>query len=312
MTTAFERPDIIRPPSERLSYFLPLTSGCSNASCSFCQYYGSKLRIRPLDDVKKEIDALALYVRTRMRVPGMPEVMYEVARHWDGQGLFLQDGDALVYPYDDLVAALEYLNLRLPSIRRVATYGTAADVVRRTEAELENLRRLKLGIVYLGLESGDEEILNLICKGADIDLMIRAARMAKAAGILTSVTVILGIAGEERSQKHALETARVLTEMDPDYVGALTTTFVPGTPLHDELTRGSFQPVSPFGSLKELLTIIEHAEFTNCFFSSMHASNYFSIRGRLPEEKERMLSELMEVLAQGDQSALRPEFLRGL
>src|SRR5512136_1539961 len=115
MRMPFERPDIIRPPSERLSYFLPLTSGCSNASCSFCQYYGSKLRVRPLEDVKKEIDALAIYVRTRMRVPGMPEIMYEIARQWDGSRLFLQDGDALVYPYDDLVDVLEHLNLRLPS-----------------------------------------------------------------------------------------------------------------------------------------------------------------------------------------------------
>lgn len=312
MTIAFERPEIIRPPSERLSYFLPLTSGCSNASCSFCQYYGSKLRIRPLDDVKKEIDAFAVYVRTRMRVPAMPEIMYEIARQWDGKGIFLQDGDALVYPYDGLVSVLEHINLRLPSIQRVATYGTAADIVRRTEAELKELRKLKLGIVYLGLESGDEEVLKGICKGADIGQMVRAARMAKAAGILTSVTVILGIAGEERSERHALETARVLSEMDPDYVGALTTTFVPGTPLDDQLTKGSFRPVSPFRSLKELLTILEHASFTNCFFSSMHASNYFSIRGRLPEEKERMLSELREVLNQGDQSALRPEFLRGL
>ncbi len=312
MTTAFERPEIIRPPSERLSYFLPLTSGCSNASCIFCQYYGSKLRVRPIDDVKKEIDALALYVRTRMRVPGMPEIIYEIAQQWDGSGLFLQDGDALVYPYDDLVAVLEYLSLRLPSIQRIATYGTAADIVRRSDVELKSLRKLKLGIVYLGLESGDEEVLKGICKGADISLMVKAARMARAAGILTSVTVILGIAGEERSERHALETARVLSEMDPDYVGALTTTFVPGTPLHDELEKGTFRPVSPFGSLKELTTIIEQARFTKCFFSSMHASNYFSIRGTLPDDKERMLSELREVLSQGDPRQLRPEFLRGL
>ncbi len=312
MTTPFERPDIIRPPSERLSYFLPLTSGCSNASCSFCQYYGSKLRIRPLDEVKKEIDALSLYTRTRMRVPGMPEIVYEIARHWDGKGLFLQDGDALIYPCNDLVAVLEHLTARLPSIQRVATYGTASDIVRRTEEELTRLRKLKLGIVYLGLESGDADVLRGISKGADISEMIRAAHLAKAAGIQTSVTVILGIAGVERSDRHALETARVLSEMDPDYVGALTTTFVPGTPLHDDLTRGRFKPVSPFGSLRELATIIEHSTFTNCFFSSMHASNYFSIRGRLPEDKDRMLSELREVLKQGDQSALRPEFLRGL
>ena len=312
MTLPFRRPDIIRPPSERLSYFLPLTSGCSNASCGFCQYYGSKLHIRPLEDVKREIDALSLYVKTRMRMPGIPEIVYEIARQWDGKGLFLQDGDALVYPCDDLVAALEHANERLPFIERTAAYGTAADILRRSQEELVALRRLKLGIIYLGLESGDDEVLKGIAKGIDTRGMIEAARRARAAGILTSVTVILGIAGVEGSHKHALETARVLSEMDPDYVGALTTTFVPGTPLHRDLTDGRFKPLSPFGSLRELIAIIENSKFTKCFFSSMHASNYFSIRGTLPGDKDRMLAELREVVSQGDQSALRPEFLRGL
>jgi len=312
MTTPFERPDIIRPPSERLSYFLPLTSGCSNATCSFCQYFGSKLRIRPLDEIKREIDALSLYERTRMRLPGIAEIVYEVARQWDGRGVFLQDGDALVYPYNDLVAALEHVNARLPSTQRIATYGTAADILRRSKKELMALRELKLSIIYLGLESGDSEVLREISKGVDPQKMVEAARLARSAGIMTSVTVILGIAGVEGSEKHALETARILTEMDPDYVGALTTTFVPGTPLHSQVTKGEFKPVSPFGSSKELMTIIESSSFTDCFFSSMHASNYFSIRGRLPGDKERMLSELREVFSQGDQTALRPEFLRGL
>ena len=308
----FERPDIIRPPSERLSYFLPLTAGCSNASCGFCQYYGSKLRIRPLDDVKKEIDALALYVKTGVRVPGVPWIVYEIAEGWDGRGLFLQDGDALVYPYADLVGALAYLKERLPSIHRVATYATAADILRRTPEQLGELRKLKLGIVYMGLESGDDDVLKRIAKGVNTDEAIEAARRAKSAGILTSITVILGIAGVEGSEKHVLATARVLTEMDPDYVGALTTTFVPGTPLHERLRKGEFTPVSPFQSLLELYTIVEQSEFTYCFFSSMHASNYFSVRGTLPQDKQRMLTQLKKVIEQGDPASLRPEFMRGL
>jgi radical SAM superfamily enzyme YgiQ (UPF0313 family) len=312
LTTIFERPDIIRPPSERLSYFLPLTSGCSNASCSFCQFYGSKLRLRPLDDVKKEIDALALYMKSRIRVPNVAEIVYEIASGWDGKGLFLQDGDALVYPYRDLVGALTYLNEKLPSIDRIAAYATAADILRRTPEELYALRKLKLGILYIGLESGDDEILGEICKGVDTRGMIEASRRARNAGILTSVTVILGIAGKDGSERHALATARVLSEMDPNYVGALTTTFVPGTPLYQAAVTGRFKPLTPFESLKELLMIMENSTFTNCFFSSMHASNYFSIRGSLPAEKDRMLAELREVIARGDSSALRPEFLRGL
>ncbi len=308
----FERPDIIRPPSERLSYFLPLTGGCSNASCNFCQFYGTKLRVRPPADVKKEIDALALYVKTGMRAPGAPPIIYEVARQWDRKGVFLQDGDALVYPYRDLVEVLTYLNERLPGIQRIATYATAGDILRRTDEELTFLRKLKLGIVYMGLESGDDRVLQQIAKGVNTGDMVAAARRAKAAGILTSVTVILGIAGIAGSERHALATARVLTDMDPDFVGALTTTFVPGTPLHDDLAAGRFTPVSQFGSLRELILIIEDSNFTNCFFSSMHASNYFSVRGTLPGDKERMLAELRDVVSRGDPHALRPEFLRGL
>ena len=132
----FIRPDIIRPPSERLSYFLPLTSGCSNATCTFCNYYGSKLRIRPLKEVKEEIDALALFMKTNVTVSSIPWIVREIASEWDGNSVFLQDGDALVYPYDDLVEALTHLNQKLPSIQRIATYATAADILRRTPEEL--------------------------------------------------------------------------------------------------------------------------------------------------------------------------------
>jgi radical SAM superfamily enzyme YgiQ (UPF0313 family) len=308
----FQRPDIIRPPSERLSYFLPLTSGCSNATCCFCNYYGTKLGIRDLEDIKKEIDAVALYLKNHIRLPDIPEIVYEIAHFWDGKGVFLQDGDALVYPYPKLLKALEYLNQRLPFVERVASYATAQDILRRNPEELSDLHRQKLGIIYMGLESGDSEVLAGIAKGVTPQDMIEAARRAKKAGIQTSITVILGIGGKQNSERHALETARVLSEMDPDYVGALTTTFVLGTPLHRDLIEGKFQPLSPFESLKELLLIVENSHFTKCFFSSMHASNYFSIRGTLPQDKDKMLAQLRHVIKQGDPAYLRPEFMRGL
>jgi radical SAM superfamily enzyme len=126
------------------------------------------------------------------------------------------------------------------------------------------------------------------------------------------VTIILGLGGVERSQKHASETARVITEIDPDYVGALTLTLVPGTPLYEQWERNEFHPLSPFQSLEELKSIIENSSFSDCFFSSMHASNYLSVRGKLPQDKERMLKQLDKVLAARDPALLRPEFLRGL
>jgi len=309
---SFNRPDIIRPPSEWKSYFLPLTSGCSNNTCTFCAYYGSKLQLRDATDVKSEIDALALFTRSGIRVPNTPKVVYAVAQHWDGKRIFLQDGDALVYPFPKLEEALGYLNEQLPTIERIGTYATPQDILRRSVDELKELGQLKLGIFYTGLETGDDELLQKIGKGVNSRQVIEAGRKVKEAGISFSVTVILGLGGIEGSKKHVLETARVLTEIDPDYVGALTLTLVPGTLIYDQWARKEFHPLSPFQSLEELKSIIENSDFTDCFFSSMHASNYVSVRGKLPQDKERMLKQLENVLAARDPSLLRPEFLRGL
>lgn len=309
---SFSRPSIIRPPSEWKSYFLPLTSGCSNNTCTFCGYYGSKLQIRDIDDAKSEIDALALFIRSGVRLPDVPEIVYAVAQAWDGRRIFLQDGDALVYPFPRLQEILKYVNEELPHVERIASYATPHDILRRSPHELEQLRRLKLGILYTGLETGDDELLQKIGKGVSSRALVEAGRKVKEAGISFSVTVILGLGGVERSKEHAYETARVLSEIDPDYAGALTLTLVPGTPLHEEWQRDEFHPLSPFQSLEELRLIVDNSDFTDCFFSSMHASNYLSIRGRLPQDRERMLDELQGVLAARDPALLRPEFLRGL
>jgi len=309
---SFSRPSIIRPPSEWKSYFLPLTAGCSNNTCVFCGYYGSQLQIREVDDVKSEIDSLASFIRTGIRLPAIPKAVYAVAQGWEGKRIFLQDGDALVYPFPKLRQVLQYLNEKLRHVERIGTYATPRDILRRSIDELHELRRLKLGILYTGLETGDDELLQKIGKGVSSDELIEAGRKAKEAGITLSVTVILGLAGGDESRRHALETARVLTEIDPDYAGALTLTLVPGTPLYEQWERDEFHPLSPFQSLEELRLIIDNSGFTNCFFSSMHASNYLPVRGNLPQDRERMLRELEVVLAAGDPSLLRPEFLRGL
>jgi len=311
-STKFERPDIVRPPSEWKSYYLPLTSGCSNNTCTFCNRWGEKLQMRDLDDVKKEIDALALFLKSNITVPDIPWVVYAVAREWDGKGLFLLDCDALVYPFPKLKEALDYLNRKLPFIQRIGAYATAQDILRRSVAELKELRDRKLGILYIGLESGDDKVLKNVCKNVTAQQTIEAVKKVKQAGIQTSVTVILGLGGKEGSEKHALATAKALSEMDPDYAGALTMTMVPGTPMYKDWKAGKFKMITPFESLNELLTIVKNSNFTHCFFSSMHASNYFSIRGYLPEDKEKMIAALEHIIEQGDPELLRPEELRGL
>jgi radical SAM superfamily enzyme YgiQ (UPF0313 family) len=309
---SFNRPDIIRPPSEWRSYFLPLTGGCSNNTCTFCGYYGSKLQIRDVADIKSEIDALALFTGSRIRLPDVPKVVYAIAQDWDSKRIFLQDGDALVYPFPKLREVLQYLSERLPSVERIGTYATPQDILRRSVDELKELTRLKLGIFYTGLETGDDELLQKTGKGVTSEEVIEAGKKVKEAGISFSVTIILGLGGIENSKTHVLETAKVLTEIDPDYAGALTLTLVPGTPLYDQWERNEFHPLSPFQSLEELKLIIENSSFSDCFFSSMHASNYLSVRGKLPQDRERMLRDLEVVLAARDPSLLRPEFLRGL
>ena len=309
---SFERPAIIRPPSEHASYFLPLTSGCSNHTCTFCGYCGSKLKLREADEVKEEIDAVALYMKHGIRLPSMPDIVYEIASMWDGRRVFLQDADALVYPFLKLKEVLACIKERLPYVERVGIYATPQDVLRLSVDELRELWELNLGIIYMGIESGDNEVLQMVGKGVESRNIVEAGRRAREAGIALSVTVILGLGGTERSQSHALNTARILTEVNPDYGGALTLMLIPGTPLYEEKSEGRFHPLSPFESLRELKVIVENSKFTNCFFSSMHASNYVAIRGRLPQDKGKMLRSLEDIIEGKDASRLRPEFIRGL
>lgn len=312
MATTFQRPDIIRPPSEWRSYYLPLTAGCSNNTCTFCNFYGLKLQIRDKVKVKAEIDALARFLQSGIITPAQPRIVYALAQQWDGRQIFLQDGDALVYPFPELKEILAYINEKLPHVERVAAYGTAKDVLRLSVTDLEELRKLKLGILYIGLESGDDTALKHIDKCMTAEEIIRAGQRIKQAGILSSVTVILGLGGPAGSQQHVNATAKALTAMDPDYVGALTLSLIPGTPLYDEVKEGKFKLITPMESVKELLEIIQQASFTNCFFSSMHASNYFSVRGRLPDDKAKMIQQLEAVIASNNPALLRPEYLRGL
>lgn len=308
----FIRPGILRPPSEHASYYLPLTSGCSNNSCTFCGYCFTTLGLRDLEEVKQEIDAMSLYMNRGIWVQGQPDIVYAILQDWDGRRVFLQDGDALVYPYPKLLEALQYLNKKFPNLERVASYATPQDILRRSVAELKTLKEQKLGILYMGVESGDDEVLKRIKKNATHDEMVEAGKKVKEAGILLSVTVILGLGGNKGSARHVSETARILTEMDPDYAGALTLTLIPGTALYKEWERGEFELITPFDSLRELKGLVENSTFTNCFFSSMHASNYFAIRGSMPKDRDKILKQLNALLSRKDPHMLRPEYMRGL
>jgi radical SAM superfamily enzyme YgiQ (UPF0313 family) len=226
--------------------------------------------------------------------------------------VFLCDGDALIVPQQRLVRTLEAIRLRLPWVERVGVYGDTRSVLRKSTEELRELRELGLRIVYHGVESGDEEVLRRVDKGGKPEEVVRSAERLRQADIAHSVIVMLGLGGTERSQRHAEATSDLLSRIDPPYVGVLTTTVVPGTPLHDQQVSGEFALPSKFDMLRELVTIVERAQLTACRFSSNHASNYLPVRCTMSEDRDKVLRVLRAVLATGDEQMLRPEWSRGL
>jgi radical SAM superfamily enzyme YgiQ (UPF0313 family) len=285
---------IFRPPSEADSLILQVSVGCSYNRCTFCgAYQGKTFRIKSFEEIKEDIDEASSY---RSRI----------------QRVFLADGNALTLPQKELLRILGYLKMKLNKLERVGIYANSKDILGKDTEELRELKSLGVGIIYLGLESGNRDVLKRIKKNATVDQLIRAGRRVKESGILLSVTVILGLGGTESSRAHAEDTGKVLSEMDPDFVGALSLMVVPGTPIEREIETGKLILPTPFGLIQELETMIEHCHFTQCFFASNHASNYLPLRIRMPEEKEEALRRIREVLLRKDPALLRPEFMRAL
>ncbi|MBM4130703.1 radical SAM protein, partial [bacterium] len=226
--------------------------------------------------------------------------------------VFLCDGDALVLPTKRLLGILARLRARLPHVRRVGIYGDARTILRKDDGELAALREAGLGIVYHGAESGDDEVLRRVDKGSTADDAARAAAALRRAGIRHSVMVMLGLGGAERSREHAEATARLLTAMDPPFVGALTTTLVPGTPLFAEAQAGRFALPDPWGMLAELRVLVADSRLTRCRFHANHASNYVPLSLNLPADRDLGLARLDALLRDRDRSRLKPEHWRGL
>jgi radical SAM superfamily enzyme YgiQ (UPF0313 family) len=284
---------IIRPPSEAYSLLLQVTVGCSHNKCTFCgTYRQKKFRIKSLEQIKKDLR--------------------EASHYENVEKVFLCDGDALIIPQPRLEEILELINLNLPNIERIGTYANAKSVLRKSVDELNKLRELGLKIIYLGVETGNAELLQKIHKGATYEQMVEAAHRVKEAGIVLSVTVLLGLGGIEKSIEHAMDTAKILTDMDPDYAGALTVMFVPETELYEDYLAGRFVLPDQFGFIRELYLMIANSNFTNCYFTSNHASNYLPVKAYLPREKEKILKMISSVIEAKDLSQIRPEYLRGL
>ncbi|OGP86878.1 MAG: radical SAM protein [Deltaproteobacteria bacterium RBG_19FT_COMBO_43_11] len=284
---------IIRPPSEAYSMLLQITVGCSHNKCTFCgTYRQKKFKIKSLEQIKKDLQEARAFENV--------------------EKVFLCDGDALIIPQARLEEIIGLINVNLPDIERIGTYANAKSILKKSVDDLKKLKKMGLKIIYLGVETGNIELLQKVHKGVTYEQMVAAARRVKDAGITLSVTVLLGIGGIEKSVEHSLDTAKILTDIDPDYVGALTLMLVPYTPLYEDYMAGRFVLPDKFGYIRELSLIIANSNFTNCYFTSNHASNYLPIKAYLPRQKEKILQMINSVIEAKDASRIRPEYLRGL
>ncbi len=283
-----------RPPSEHKSFILQATVGCSHNKCTYCAMYRKetqKFRVRPMGEIKEIIDAAAKNGLLERRV-------------------FIADGNALVLSTAKLMEIMDYLHEKAPDLERITMYANIGDILRKSIEDLTRLRENGLSMVYIGFESGDDIVLERIEKGANFAETVEASRKLKASGIMNSVMVLLGIGGKDRSKEHALATGKLLTECDPEYVGALSLQLRPGAPIYEQWQEGRFKLPDKFQMIEELEIIVENTELSDGYFYSNHISNYLPVRAKFPEEKNRVIEEIKEVLKTRDEAFLRPDYYR--
>jgi radical SAM superfamily enzyme YgiQ (UPF0313 family) len=295
---------VYRPPSEAYSLLVQATVGCSSAAAGRCHFCNStvfnrtipekKFRVRPTDEILEDI---------------------EIAGRQYGKGvdkIFLLDSNAMIIKTPELLRIVKKCYETFPNLKQVSCYACCEDILRKTDEELLELRKTGLTLVFVGLESGDQEVLDLINKGATVEDQIEAVVKANRAGIRTSVTVILGLGGKGLSTRHAINTGKAATKMNPSFFAALTLMLVPGTVLDDMVKRGEFELVTdPLDVLKEVELMVKNIDAPGpVVFRTNHASNYLPLRGVLPGDKERLLKTIRDAMR--DPSLLRAEYMRGL
>ena len=285
--------NIYRPPSEAYSLLIQITVGCSHNECTFCSMYKDKnFHLRKIEEVLEDLEMAR---KTYRRV----------------EKIFLCDGDAMCLSNSKLLVVLEKIKELFPECKRVGIYGSAKDILRKTDDELIELKDAGIGILYLGAESGSEKVLQYIKKGVTGEELIESVNRCEKAGIKCSVTFISGMAGKEGWKEHAIETGKMISKMNASYVSLLTLMLEPSAPLYDVIKKGEFDLLSPEEVVAETYLLLENANPTKtCVFRSNHASNYISLRGDLPKDKDRMLMQLKRAME--DRGMLKDERFRML
>lgn len=273
---------VYRPPSEAHSLIVQATVGCAHNRCTFCNMYKDKtFRVRPVQQILADL---------------------EWARRHYGPGIlriFLADGDALVLPASQLLAILRAAARLFPALQRVAAYGTARDVLAKSEEELQSLAAAGLGLVYLGAESGDDETLHAVHKEVTAAQLAAAGQKLKRCGIHTSVTLISGLGGAPRLEQHALGCARLISAMRPEYASFLTLRLYQGTPLYSDVAAGRFERIGPQGIVTELELFLQSVDSPGTVFRTNHASNYVVLAGTLNGDIPAMLAALADARRSG-------------
>lgn len=282
---------VYRPPSEAYSLIIQLTIGCAHNRCTFCSMYkGKKFRIRPLNDVIADLE--------------------ECRRHYGYvRRIFLADGDALIVKTPDLLYILDKIKEIFPEVERVTMYAAPRDILNKSPEDLQALHQAGLDMVYVGAESGDDQILTDIKKGVTAAQIIEAGQKVRAAGIRISMTLISGLGGRKRLKEHAVASAQLISAIKPEYVGFLTLMVEPGTELYDQVGRGEFDLITPPEVLEEMKLFLTHVDSEGTVFRANHASNYVNLAGDLNIDKPMLLRRIMEAEKHRD---YKPENWRAL
>jgi radical SAM superfamily enzyme YgiQ (UPF0313 family) len=287
---------VFRPPSEAESLILPVTDGCSWNRCTFCEMYTApqkKFRARDEDEVLESIRRVG-------------ELHGDAIRR-----VFLADGDALVLPTRRLLAILEAIRTHLPAVRRVASYCLPRNLRRKPQSELEALAAAGLGLVYVGAESGDDEVLAAVDKGETFESAREALERLGAAGIRRSVMILNGLGGRALSAQHADHSAQLMNAVQPEFLSTLVVSF----PLGEARLRARFpgwEPLSQRELFVEMERFVGGLALERTVFRSDHASNWLILKGTLGADKARLISEIRRAIAAPEDARLRPAWARGL
>jgi len=285
---------VFRPPSEAYSLILQLTLGCSWNRCAFCEMYSSKkFKVRKEEEIIREIKEVA-------------------SISTDIKKVFLADGNAMVLSSSKLLRIINEINKAFPRVTRISAYALPKDISSKTDDELKQLSDAGLKLLYVGIESGDDELLRLINKGETFNSSVDGLQKARKAGIKLSVMILNGLGGKNYSLQHAINSAKAINLIQPEFLSTLVLSFPYGEDHFKKRFKGNFKALTTLELIEEMKIFIENLELENSVFRSDHASNYLVLKGNLNRDKQKFLNNINTVLQSPDDASLRPEWTRGL